>query len=46
MAGLDKDMLITDCFQFIKAAALLEISPLVCGFGSQEDLIAGGTQKH
>jgi len=35
MAGLDKDMLITDCFQFIKAAALLEISSLIGGLGSQ-----------
>lgn len=45
MVGLDKGMLITDCFQFIKAAALLEISSPVCHFGSQDDLIAGGTQK-
>lgn len=29
MVGLDKGMLITDCFLFIKAAALLEIVSLV-----------------
>lgn len=45
MVSLDKGMLITDCFQFIKAAALLEIASLVHGFGSHDDLIAGGTQK-
>lgn len=45
MASLGKSMLITDSFQFINTAALLENSLLSYGFGSQDYLIAGGTQK-